>query len=304
MSLYARNRALAVAFTGLTCALAACSRSEKPKLPGDDEIVARVGGKPITRYDVEAQGRRSLGQFSVGSIQRTAYPKLVEAAIQGKAIALAAERELTPTEKLALERDVQAYRDQLLVRMYLHRHNPPKPVTREMALDYYKRFPEQFGATKQRTYELVGTTRALASHERLAILGELEHAAEKSDWKAWAEELAKRSLSVSYSSVSSSDRTIDPKLGELLDGLKSSQPSPPVFVQGRAYVARMTGEATKPPRPFEEVREEVERLLGPAQISTAVEAAAREVMKTERVELVNAPKSAAPHPLASKGGKK
>jgi hypothetical protein len=283
----------------LACALAGCERKKTSPLPNEDQIVARVNGKNVTRYDVELLSRNSLGQFNVGSIERAAYPKLVQAAIQTKAMALAAEAELAASERAALDKEVQAYRDQLLVRQYLRKHGPPKPVTPEMARDYYDRYPERFGASKQSSYELVGTTRALASGERIALLRALEGAAQQGDWKAWADTLAKQGHAVSYSRVAADDRLLHPKLRELLQGLTGGQPSPTAFVQGRAYVARRSGEAEKPPRPFDEVREDIERLLGPAQVSAAFERAAQDVLKTTRVELVDAPKPEKPHPLAS-----
>jgi hypothetical protein len=295
-----RHVQIVVLSLGLILATSACRREKASSgLPGDDEIVARVNGKDITRYDVELQGKHSLGQLSVGSIERVAYPKLVEATIQTRAIALAAEKELTPTERQALEKEVAAHREQLLVRRYLKRHSPPKPVTPEMALDYYKQHPERFGASKQKTYQLIGTTRALAGSERAALLRDLEGAAAQSDWKLWAESLAKRGHAVAYSEATAGDRLLHPKLRELLSGLKPGQVAAPAFIQGRAYLARVGGEAEQPPRPFDEVREDIERLLGPSQVSAAVERVAREVMKATRVELVNAPKPAEPHPLAS-----
>jgi hypothetical protein len=285
------------------CLLLACRRDKPRGLNGDDEVVARVNGSVISRYDVEAQGKQSLGKLSVGSIERVAYPKLVEAAIQRKAIALAADRELEQLARLELDKQVASYRDELLVRHYLAAHSPPKPVTREMALDYYQRFPQRFGARKDKSFELVGTTRSVTGTERSRLLTELEHAADQGDWKAWAERLETTGHPVTYSRLTEDDRLLNPKLRELLVGLKDNRPSPAVFVQGRAYVARTAGETERPPRPFEEVRPEIERLLGPSQVSDAVQRVATEVLKNTRVELVQAPRAPEPHPLLNKGAK-
>jgi hypothetical protein len=285
------------------CLLLACRRDKARGLNGDEEVVARVNGSVISRYDVEAQGKQSLGKFSVGSIERVAYPKLVEATIQRKAIALAAERDLEPLARLELDKQVGAYRDELLVRHYLATHSPPRPVTREMAFDYYQRFPQRFGARKDKSFELVGTTRSLAGTERTRLLSELEHAADEGDWKAWAERLETTGQPVTYSRVTEDDRLLNPKLRELLLSLKDNHPSPAVFVQGRTYVARTAAETERPPRPFEEVRPEIERLLGPSQVSDAVTRVAPDVLKNTHVELVNVPPAPEPHPLLKKGAK-
>jgi hypothetical protein len=159
-----------------------------------------------------------------------------------------------------------------------------------MAADYYQRYPERFGKKTEVSYEIVGSTRTLDPSERAALLRAVERAADQSDWRGWAAALAAEGQPVTYTRTSASDRLIHPKLREFLEGLKPERSSPPAFVQGRVYVARVVGKTEHPARPFEEVQRDIERLLGPAQVSAAIERAARDVMKTTEVELVDAPR--------------
>jgi hypothetical protein len=282
------------------CLSLACHNDKPRPLPAD-EPVARVNGTTITRSDIEFSAKRSLGEIANASVERAAFPRLVDAAVRSRAISMAAERELNDADKKALEREVTAYREQLLVRRYLERHHPAKPVTSEMALDYYKHYPERFGASTARDYELVGATRSLSTDERTRMLAKLTEGASKQDWKVWAESLQKAGYPLTFSGSSSDDKLLQPKLRTLLEGLKAGTPSSVVFVEGRAYIARVVAETARPPQPFEAVREDIQRLLAPTQLSAAVEQAAAEVLKTAKVEILPAAQHGGSAP-PSKGG--
>jgi hypothetical protein len=272
----------------LSCALVACQHEKQGTAPGD-RPVAKVNGTTITQADVDMAAKRSLGDLAIGSIERIAYPRLIQAAVRSRAISTAAEKEQSAADKQALERELSAYREQLLVRQYLNRHYPPKPVTAEMALDYYNHYPERFGAGSERQYEILGATRGLSMDERTRMLEKLSEGAKKTDWKAWAEELQKAGLPVTFLTSSSVDSLLHAKLRTLLDGLKSGTPSSVVFVEGRAYVGRLSAETNRPPKPFDTVREQIERLLAPAQVSAAIERAAEDVLKDAKVEILTQP---------------
>src|SRR4051812_16762816 len=98
----------------LACVQLACSKP-KPAPEAGEEPVAIVNGTTITRADVDMAAKRSLGELAIGSVQRAAYPHLVDAAVQSRAISMAAEHELSDSDKKSLERELAAYREQLLV---------------------------------------------------------------------------------------------------------------------------------------------------------------------------------------------
>ncbi len=291
-------RRLCVGFSAFA-ALMACSRAKPTGLPKDDVVVARVNGTTITAYDLDQAAQRSLGSLAVESVQRAAHAKLLESAIQSRALALAAEKELSPLDRQVLDKEVATYREQLLVRRYVNRHTPPAPVTPEMIANYYQSHPERFGGGTERHYELIGASRGLSPDERTKVLAKLQDAAKEKDWKTWAGDLEAGGLPVTFSTAVAGDKVLHPKLRELLASLQPQQPSAPVFVDGRPYVARISGEQARSPRPLDEVRGEIVRTLTPVQLSAALEKAAAEVMKNAKVEILEAGRAAAPAPPAS-----
>lgn len=254
-------------------------------LPHDDKVVAKVNGSAVTRYEVEHLGARGLGELTA-AVSSESYPRIREAAIKSRAIALAAEAELSSVEKLALAKEVAAYREQLLVRRYLNKHAPPPPVTAAMARDYYEQHPERFGGKKELSYELLSATRSLAPSEREKLLNALKDATDGSDWAALADKLSRAGLPVALTVASPSDRVLHEQLRELLNQLQPGKASAPTFIQGRLYVARVKGETTRAPRPFEEVRPDIERLLQPSQLSSSIERVSKDVMAQAHVEIL------------------
>jgi PPIC-type PPIASE domain len=285
--------------TAAVCALAGCERDKVLVLPKDDVVLAKVGGKPISQYDVDQLAGRTLGKLGGETVRLSAQGKLLEGLIQSRAIAAAAEKELTPLEKLAVEREVAGFREQLLVRGYVDRHAPPAPVSQPMIEEYYRSHPERFGGKTRHLCEVVGATRDLSPDERNRVMKALQDAQRQTDWKAWVETLTKKQLPVSLTSTADDDQLLVARLGELIRSLKPGAPSQVVLISGRPYVARLNGEEKAQPRPLAEVRADIERLLSPAQLSSALEKVGKEARTQVEVEILKSAGPGLPQPLPS-----
>lgn len=287
MSHARRAQAHAIALLLLSSgSLAACAKSApKASLPKDDIVVAKVNGSVVTRYEVDQIANHSLGNLVVAAGQET-YVKVREAAVRSRAIALAAEAELSDVDKQALAKEVAAYREQLLVRRYLRTHAPPSAVTPDMVRSYYEEHPDRFGAKTERTYELLGSTRTMVAGERDKLLSSLKGVEKQVDWEAVVAKLKQAGMPVTLTVTNSSDQLLEQSLRDLLRQLPADQASPVTFVQGRVYVARVKGEEKQPPRPLAEVSTEIERLLAPSQLSRAIESVSEQVMSNAKVELL------------------
>jgi hypothetical protein len=152
-----------------------------------------------------------------------------------------------------------------------------------MIAEYHSAHPERFGATSIRTYELVGTSRALAGHERAKILAALNDAKQQSDWRIWAKDLEASGLPIVYRRGDLLDPVVHQRLDQLMRSLAVGETSATTFVQGRAYVARITEERKRPPRPLKEVRDDIKRSLAPLQLRDAVKKAGERVLKDAHV---------------------
>lgn len=267
----------------VAAALASGCKKSAPVLPGDDVVLAKVNGAPITRFDLEQTLDKTLGKFATARAERRARVKVLDSMIQSRALAALAEAELDPQQKLLVEKEVAAYRESVLVKLYLAKHAPPKPVTPEMKRRYYEEHPERFGALKTKAYELLGSKRALSGQERVQVMNKLEEASATENWQEVATQLSEAGLPVFFAKGTLEEATLHPKLRELMSSLNVGRRSTLTFVQGRAYVARVVGETTVPPRPFAKVQEEIERQLEPVRLREALEAVGAKAL--ERVEV-------------------
>lgn len=260
-----------------------------PGLPGEAEILAKVNGSPITRYDLERSVEKSLGQFAVPSVARRMRSAALETLLQSRALAMQAEQELSNEEKRILDKEVAAYRESLLVKEYLVRHSPPRDLSEEQVVAYYREHATRFGAQQIKRYELLGTTKALGGAERVRAMQRLSQAAQQVDWSAYASELQREGIAVSLSLGDLSDTILDSKLREALTPVKEGAVSNLVFVQGRAFIGRITGIQEVPPQPLVEVRAEIEKTLRPVLLREAIQKVGERALSQAKVERLAEP---------------
>jgi len=272
-------------------ALAGCRKDQGKAaapvhLEGDNLVLASIDSKPITKYDLDQTLAAMLGEGGRNAPQGDKVRRVVlDSLIETGALALAAEKELTPEERAVVDRQVAGYREQLLAKRYLNRHTPPAPVTDKMVEDYYSAHPEQFGGKTRRTYELIGTEGPIGGDLRDRLIDKLVDPGKQKDWAAWSEKLKHAGFAVVYrgGEVDPNDKLLNPRLVELMSSLHAGQASQVAFVQGRAYVVRVTSEQRTPPRPIDEVRGDIRASLVPTQVRDAVKRASDEVLKTVKV---------------------
>ena len=257
--------------------------SQPVTLEGDNVVLVRVNGSEITRYDLEQTIRSTLGRYSESRLDRAARRKVLESMVASRAIAQAQETELSEKDRSAIDKKVQAYREELLVMQYLSRHAPPQPVTQEMVREYYESHPEQFGRKTIRTYEMITSNRSLKGGERDRLLAVLRDAAQKKEWKGWVTALERQGYPVAFRQGQITEKILHPQLQLLMESLRKGETSNLVFVKGSPYVVRIVKEEKIPPRPLSEVSGQIRKSLVPVQLKKAVKQAAAEVLKTAEV---------------------
>jgi hypothetical protein len=276
---------LVAALTGLKKSSAA-ERRGSVHLVGDDIVLARVDSAVITQYDLEQTLVTTFGESGRSAKDDPKVRRnVLESIVETRALAQAADKELTAEESAVVDRQLAAHREQLLAKRYLARHAPPQPVTAKMVEDYYYAHPDRFGAKTHRIYELIGTEGPVSGAQRDQLAAKLIDPGKQPDWKAFAESLKRQGFAVLYRSgdLSESEKVLNPRLIELVNGLKPGQASQVAFVQGHEYVVRVISEQHTPPRPLEEVRGDIQASLGPTQVSDALKRASNEVLKGAKV---------------------
>jgi EpsD family peptidyl-prolyl cis-trans isomerase len=274
----------------LILSLAACGggggeeQNSTATLPGSDKILATVNGSAISAYDLEQAIRTSLGPAAAGMLDAKGRKSVLDSLVAARAIAQAQEKTLTARERSALDKQTAAYREQLLVKMYLARNTASEPVSQKMVADYYQRHPQQFGAKTVKQYEVISSQGALPDARRDKLLAALKDADKHNDWAAWSEKLRQKGLAVDYKSGNADPAILSADLRSQLDALKAGQPASLNFAGGVVSLARVIAEKKIPPRPLNEVSVRIRKTLLPVQLKKAVKQASDKVLATANVE--------------------
>ncbi len=270
--------------------LAGCGGKEQGAgagLPGEDKVLATVNGSAVSAYDLEQAVRTSLGPAAAGMLDEKGRRSVLESLVAARAIVQAQEKTLSAADRAALDKQTVAYREQLLVKMYLARNTEGEPVSRQMVDEYYRKHPEQFGARTVKQYEAIASRSALSDADRDKLLAALKDADKQKNWSAWSEKLKQKGLAVTYAGGNADPAILTAELRGQLDTLKAGDPANLSFAQGRVRLVRVTAEKKIPPRPLNEVSARIRKMLLPVQLKKAVKQASEEVLAKAKVEYLN-----------------
>ncbi len=271
-------------FLSIAPACDSCRDEPHAKLVGDDKLLAKVNGTTVSEYDVQRAIQSSFGKEGASTLDAAARQKVLESLVTSRVIAMARDKELDAQTRAALDKQVEAYREERLVKDYLAVHAPPAPVTEEMVEAYYQEHPDRFGAKKVRSYELVGSERELNGKERDSLLTALRDPGAKADWQAWADALKQQNEPIVFSQGRGNDGALHPKLRQAIESLPVGQASSLLFIQNRAYVVRVKSVDEEPPRPLAEVSGDIQEMLAPQQIKKALKTVSQQVLSKASVE--------------------
>lgn len=113
----------AAALVAAVLASGSCLAQGTPPAAGADPVVATVNGQPIHMSDLQAEAQ-NLPPNAKGLPPQTLYPMLLEQIIDERALVAEAER-TGLTKDPAVQRDVQAAKDQALETALLHKDIAP-----------------------------------------------------------------------------------------------------------------------------------------------------------------------------------
>jgi hypothetical protein len=253
-------------------------------LEGNDQVLAKVNGKSITRYDVAMELSLAVGDLVSGGLGEQSQKGMLDALVQRKAIARARLKEMGHQEEIVLHKQVDSFREKLLVRQYLAKHAENVKLTDADIQKYYEEHQEQFGGRVVTTYEMLAGMTALETRKRNEFIKSVEKAAAIPDWRKWAADLFKNGYGVRYLSGSADEKMLQPEIGNLLASLQKGQTSPLTFIEGKPYLVRVLETRMTAAKPLTEVKEDIRKILMPRVYKQAAQQVSAEVMKKARVK--------------------
>jgi hypothetical protein len=279
----ALRRPSAVLLSILLVSSVACKAAESARLPGDDVVLARVNQTSVTRYDLERALERQFRGETRNKFDDAERRKLLESMVRTRAMAVAMEAQMSELDKLALDKDVAAFREEQLVQRFIRAEGQGKPVSQTMVTEYYEKESERFGAKTVRHYELIGSARKLAEGEREKLAAELAHPEKETDFAAWSERLRGKGLPVVFQRGEADSKTLHPALRKTLTELTPTDPARAAWVEERLFLVRVTKLEQRPPAPLAQVAPQIRQELAAARLKYAVQNAADVAVKRVKV---------------------
>ena len=253
-------------------------------LEGDDKILAKVKGRCISQYDVSMELSMAVGDLSGNALSDQSRKEMLESLVQRRAIARVREKEMNRKEKSVLEKQVESYREKLLVRQYLSKHAENVKLAEAEIKQYYEEHLAQFGGRTVKIYELLAGMEALDARKRDEFVKTAANAAGVQDWKKWSAELFQKGYGVRYLSGTADEKILQPEIRSLLAPLQKGQTSSLTFIEGKPHLARVLETRMTAAKPLDEVRTEIGKILMPRLYKTALKQVSDEVMRKTRVK--------------------
>ncbi len=266
------------------------SPDDQAVLPGQNEIIAKVNGSEISRYQLEQAAIDTLGIENSVSGNRPAldkvYQKLLQSLVMMRAVSQEAQRVLPAKKLIVVEQKVLAYREEILAKAYLKQFVEPQPVTQQMVEEYYQSHPEKFGGQTARQYQLLAAMEKLSGNARQRLTLALNNAATETDWDSYAQAQNKLGIRMQFRQGNSGDKLLQQPLRNVLQQTEIGQVSKPFYLQGRLYVVKVTSERNTPAKPLHEVSSDIRKSLVPIQLHKAVEEITKPLIEKSTVELL------------------
>lgn len=282
-------RATSLVFSGvLLLSVSGCGLKDQQKELASQRdqspVVAQVGDENITQADVDYMLERMLKGQAFTQADDALRQKILDSLISSRAMKIQMESLLTPEEKKAITRSVEAYEEELYVKEYLANHVVPEPVTLEMIQAYYDKHPEEFGGEVVRDFQLLVLGNANDQQARDKFLAAVPEIKAAKDWNA-AKKQWVQSYSLQYQEGRARPGLLEPALEQAISRLNAAEISDLIYVNDQIYVAKVTSVTQLTPKPLTDVSANIRKQLAAQQLRLAVKKASEEVLTKVEVKV-------------------
>ena len=270
--------------------LTACSdNAQLPATYDADPVLARVGTETISRQELDIAINDNIGPYAALHLGPEGEQKVLQSLVMRKLMSQQQLALLDAEAKALLDLQVKAYREELLTKQYVQQQLTPEPVTEQMVLDYYQRYPQEFGATEYANYQLVRADAGLDSKQRQRVLWYLEQLTATTDWIPLATQARQEGLAFYLVTGTSSEQGLIPEYQALIAPLAEGQISAVAELNNRLVKVKVLERQRIAAKPLAEVRDDIRKKLAPMQLKRAIEQATDNLKASTDVEIYPIP---------------
>lgn len=249
----------------------------------DNEKIAKVGSWYITQQQLDFMTDRTLGSATLAIMYDQVGEQLLKSLVVSKAMAQQAMADLSGVEKEELDLQVNAYREELLVRKYLESNANVQPVSEQMVRDYYQQHPEKFGGLTLKKYHIIKTVN-LPSNKLLLASELFSKIQVDSNWQEVVITLKQNNIMALTETLTSNPLLLSNEMQMLLENTGIGELSPATIINGNLIRIAVVEDVKTPVKSLPEVASDIRKMLAPLQLKKAVKLASDEVLEKVTVE--------------------
>jgi hypothetical protein len=244
------------------------------------EALAKVGNVYIVQDELDDAVLRTVGEYGAMQLDQSGRDKILESLVMSKSMAQAQTKLMSEDDLVAVERQVTAFRDEILTKYYLRDNVQSSPVTDDMVKAYYDKHPEQFGAQITKHYQLIrGTNPKLVNRQTLDTLKQMKSEA---DWNQANLQVNLKAEKLEFLSGKAQKGLLSRDLSQIIDSLTEGQTSSVYYIDDLPTMIRITHIEASAAKPLKEVSNQIRKSLLPVQLKKSIKAAAKTLLeKTE-----------------------
>lgn len=277
----------ALLFIGLTIILGSGCTEKQNKSNSNraGKVVARVDGSPITEQEVDYALNKITGGAAVPANKKL-LNNVLDSLIASRAMSILAEKDLSETELDALNVKVNAYREELLAKVYIDKHATPVPVSSEAVEQYYERHINEFGGKTIKSFEYLTMNGLLDDESRAHVVSAFQAASKNMsvDLKSVADRLKGEGLPVKYKQAEMSVALIGEPIKTLLETTQAHHYAPIYNQQDQIALVRVNASRIIGAKSLHEVEVDIRKMLAPMQVKKAVSRLVEKVKDKVKIE--------------------
>ncbi|MCW8877579.1 MAG: peptidylprolyl isomerase [Kangiellaceae bacterium] len=295
MNILGKNKILVVVL--MASLLSACQKetdtpsenqtqSKNTQLNTENSLVT-VNGESISEQDLDAAIIRTVGEMGAFQLDSKGRKKVLESIVLSKIMAQKQMASYSPEQQREIERQVQAYKTELLAKNYLKSNVTAVPVTNKMVEEYYAANPHKFGGKTIKQYQVLKGLTKLQGKVRENLLARMKNITSQKDWFASVNQAKTEGFQLEFSTGVSGAQSLNKKVESLIAGLNKDEISSLHYLNGYPMYFKVVAEKVIKPKPLTEVRSDIRKSLAPIQLKRAVRKISDELLKEANVEYVD-----------------
>ena len=264
-----------------------CSKQEPVGDEGKENkatVIAVVNGEDITEKQLALAAARSRGSVDKLWMDEAYREKMLESLVRSRVIAQRSKTTLTEDDIDDIAGHVAAYKEELLVKRYLKKHVTAEPVSNEMIMSFYKKYPEKFGQKTRKKFRLMSASSVASGPKRNKLIKQFSELEFSDSWEKSAGEMGGDGVTVRFKELNVYEEAMGENIRAILQSTAVGEISKLHFDGGGLVRIHVVSEEITPAKNLSEVSQQIRKMLAPIKVKEALQRLSDRLLKESKIQ--------------------